>query len=113
MDNRMEICLECDALREMRRSLDNAIRRGVAGMEQKKASACTILLRLDINSYRYQEMNEQTGEACWRSPIHFGHECKTSIRFEEKDKGCCTESYELLGDGMIARANEQLSMLEE
>lgn len=109
----MEICLECDALREMRSSLDNAIRRGVAGMQQKKASACTILLRLDINNYRFQEIDNQTGKNTWRSPIHFGHECKTSIRFEEKDKGCCTESYEMLSDGRIARANEQISMLDE
>lgn len=109
----MEICLECDALREMRSSLDKAIRRGVAGMQQKKASACTIMLRLDINNYRLQEIDTQTGETTWRSPIHFGHECKTSISFEDKDRGCCTESYEMLSDGMIARTNEQISMLDE
>lgn len=109
----MEISLECEALSDMRRALDNAIRRGVAGMEQKKADACTIVLRLDIDSCRVGKVDEQTGEATWRSPINFAHECKTSIRFEEKEKGCCNGNYEMLGDGMIARKSEQLSMLEE
>lgn len=109
----MEICLDCDALREMRSALDNAIRRGVAGMELKKADACTIVLRLDIASYRCKETDTQTGETTWRSPVHFGHECKTSILFQEKEKGCCPENYEMMGNGMIARTSEQISMLDE
>lgn len=113
MEERMEISLECEALSAMRSSLDNAIRRGVAGMEQKKASGCTIMLRLDISSYKRANTSQQTGETIWNRPINFAYECRTIIKFEEKDKGVCLGSYEMLDDGMIARASEQLSMLEE
>lgn len=43
----MEIGLECEALEKMRQALDKAIKRGVAGIQEKEAMECVVTLRLE------------------------------------------------------------------
>ena len=48
-----EIGLECEALEKMRQALDKAIKRGVAGMQEKEAMECVVTLKLEIKNTIY------------------------------------------------------------
>lgn len=107
-----EIGLECEALEKMRQALDKAIRRGVAGMQEKEAMECVVTLRLEMQNSKWREPDPVSGQMVQRNPINFMHECKVCVRFEEKEKGGTTDRWELLSGGRVMRLEEQTSMLE-
>nr|DAH69380.1 MAG TPA: hypothetical protein [Caudoviricetes sp.] len=108
-----EIGLNHEALQQMRDSLDRAIRQGVARMRAKGASGCRVQLGLDIENRNWSEPDPISGEMRRRSPITFAHECRVSIRFEEREKGGSPERWELMDGQRVCKYDEQLSMLEE
>lgn len=82
-------------------------------MRAKGASGCRVQLGLDIENRNWSEPDPISGELRRRSPITFAHECRVSIRFEEREKGGSPERWELMDGQRVCKYDEQLSMLEE
>lgn len=106
----MEIGVKCEALQDAMAALDRALKNGIAGMIEKKADGCTVTLKIEMESMKTRTNEPITGKAREMNNINFEHECRVGIRFETREKGCCTEKWELLENGNIAKLEEKTKL---